>query len=115
MLPPLGPQIASSFWTTSNRNGTADIYKQPINGSLPEPLAMTSQNESQPRLSPDGREVLYLSVPPNPLPEEVTTIMAVPVEGGQHGEFSTTTEFGIFSVLEPHRPCACMPINAARE
>jgi DNA-binding winged helix-turn-helix (wHTH) protein/Tol biopolymer transport system component len=80
----------ASAWTadsqfvliTSNRSGTADIYKQPINGSLPEPLAMSSQNESQPRLSPDGREVLYLSVPTDPSPEEVTTIMAVPVEGG---------------------------------
>jgi DNA-binding winged helix-turn-helix (wHTH) protein/Tol biopolymer transport system component len=68
--------------TMSNRNGTEDIYKQPRDGSLPEPLAMTSQNESQPRLSPDGREVLYLSVPTDPSPEEVTTIMAVPVEGG---------------------------------
>ena len=68
--------------TTSNRNGTSDIYKQPTNGSLPQPLAMTSQNESQPRLSPEGREVLYLSVPTDPSPEDVTTIMAVPVEGG---------------------------------
>ncbi len=43
---------------------------------------MTSQNESQPRLSPDGREVLYLSVPTDTSPEDMTTIMAVPVEGG---------------------------------
>jgi DNA-binding winged helix-turn-helix (wHTH) protein/Tol biopolymer transport system component len=66
----------------SNRDGSADVYKQPVNGTLPEPLVFTSNNESQPRLSPDGNEVLYLSLPLHPSPEDMTTIFAVPVRGG---------------------------------
>jgi hypothetical protein len=48
----------------------------------PDAVTTPVQNESQPRRSPDEREVLYLSVPTDPSPEELTTIMAVPVEGG---------------------------------
>ncbi len=73
---------SQSVLIMSNRNGRANVYKQPLNGSLPEALVLSSDNESQPRLSPDGTKVLYLSVPPDPSPEAMTTIMAVSVAGG---------------------------------
>jgi DNA-binding winged helix-turn-helix (wHTH) protein/Tol biopolymer transport system component len=65
---------------SSDRNGTNEIFKQPIDQPLAESLASSEEQLSQPRLTPDGSEILYVSTPKSNNPE--TSILAIPIGGG---------------------------------
>ena len=65
---------------SSDRNGTLEIFKQPIDQPLAESLASSEQRLAVPRLTPDGSEILYVSTPKSTNPE--TSILAIPIGGG---------------------------------
>jgi Tol biopolymer transport system component len=66
----------------SDRNGTPEILKQSIDEPLAESLASSAERLSQPRVTPDGSEILYISTPKSPGPETPSSIFAVPITGG---------------------------------
>lgn len=67
----------------SHRNGKWEILKQPINENTAEPLVMQAQSAVMPRVSPDGRWVLYLSAPAGrEWAPAVARLMRVPTNGG---------------------------------
>jgi Tol biopolymer transport system component/DNA-binding winged helix-turn-helix (wHTH) protein len=80
----------TSAWTpdskavlfTSDRNGTQEIFKQAIDQPLPERLASSADHLSQPRVTPDGTEILYISTPKSPGFETLSSIFAIPIGGG---------------------------------
>jgi DNA-binding winged helix-turn-helix (wHTH) protein/Tol biopolymer transport system component len=67
---------------SSDRNGTSEIFKQSIDVPLAENLMTGAQDLWQPRLTPDGSEILYVSTPQSPSPETLSSIFAIPVMGG---------------------------------
>ena len=66
----------------SDRNGTPEIFKQAIDESLAESVVAGPDQLSQPRVSPDGSEILYISTPRQPSPDTPSSIFAVPIRGG---------------------------------
>jgi DNA-binding winged helix-turn-helix (wHTH) protein/Tol biopolymer transport system component len=80
----------TSAWTpdskavlfTSDRNDTQEIFRQAIDQPLPEKLASSTDDLSQPRVTPDGSEILYISTPKSPDPETLSSIFAIPIGGG---------------------------------
>jgi eukaryotic-like serine/threonine-protein kinase len=80
----------TSAWTpdskavlfTSDRNGTPEIFRQAIDQPLPESLVSSADQLSQPRMTPDGSEILYISTPKSPGPETLSSIFAIPIGGG---------------------------------
>lgn len=66
----------------SDRTGTFSIYRQGIDRSLPELLFAGSQPVMQPRLSPDGSQIIYLQYPN--WGEQVASVplMRIPLAGG---------------------------------
>jgi DNA-binding winged helix-turn-helix (wHTH) protein/Tol biopolymer transport system component len=79
-----------SAWTTdskavlftSDRNGTREIFKQDIDQPLAEGLVNSADQLSQPRLTPDGSEIMYISTPKLRGPETLSSIFAIPIGGG---------------------------------
>jgi Tol biopolymer transport system component len=65
----------------SNRNGIWQIFRQAVDHPLAESLMSSTEQLSQPRVTPDGSEILYISTPksPNGAP---SSIFAIPVGGG---------------------------------
>ena len=66
----------------SDRNGTPEIFKQATGQPLSESLVTSADQLTQPRLTPDGSEVLYISTPKSTGPETLSSIFAIPVDGG---------------------------------
>ena len=66
----------------SDRNGTYEISKQAIDEPLAESVVAAPDQLSQPRVSPDGSEILYLSTPRKASPDIPSAIFAVPIRGG---------------------------------
>ena len=66
----------------SNRNGTSEIFKQAIDEPLAESVVAGPEQMNVPRLSPDGSEILYISVPGPVGPDTPSAIFAVPIRGG---------------------------------
>jgi DNA-binding winged helix-turn-helix (wHTH) protein/Tol biopolymer transport system component len=66
---------------SSNRSGTYKLFRQAIDQVVPEVL-VEGRNISQPRLSPDGTQVLYLAGYDPEAPAKPVSVMAVPVAGG---------------------------------
>lgn len=102
--------IASS-WTpdskavlfNSDRNGTPEIFKQAIDQPLAESLVNSTEQVSQPRVTPDGSEILYISTPKSPnSPETPSSIFAIPRRGG--APRLVLKDFGIYTVQ-----CARLP------
>jgi len=58
----------------SNRNGKSGIYKQGINQDVPEPVYIGPRDAEGPRLSADGRWILFFENP--------TALMRIPTNGG---------------------------------
>lgn len=83
-------------WTTDNksvifvsdRTGSFSIYKQPINQTVPELLMTSNQQLAQPRLSPDGTQVLYLVNPTRADADFEVPLMIVPLAGGASREIA---------------------------
>jgi Tol biopolymer transport system component/DNA-binding winged helix-turn-helix (wHTH) protein len=67
---------------SSDRNGTREIFKQAIDEPLAESLVTGADHLSQPRVTPDGSEILYVSTPKSSSPESPSAIFAVPIGGG---------------------------------
>src|SRR6266403_4877762 len=67
---------------TSDRNGTSEIFKQATDQPLAENVMTGAQDLSQPRLTPDGSEILYVSTPQSSSSETLSSIFAIPVMGG---------------------------------
>jgi Tol biopolymer transport system component/DNA-binding winged helix-turn-helix (wHTH) protein len=67
---------------TSDRNGTSEIFKQATDQPLAENLTSGAQDLWQPRLTPDGSEILYVSTPQPSGSETLSSIFAIPVIGG---------------------------------
>lgn len=67
----------------SDRNGASEIFKQAIDQPLAENLVTASEQLSQqPRVTPDGSEILYVSSPKSAGSETPSSIFAIPISGG---------------------------------
>jgi Tol biopolymer transport system component len=66
----------------SNRNGTSEIFKQAIDQALPESMMASAEQLQQPRLTPDGSEILFISTPKSATPGTPSSIVAIPISGG---------------------------------
>src|SRR6266404_3016357 len=66
----------------SDRNGSSEIFKQATDQPLAERLATSPEQLSQPRVTPDASEILYVSTPQTAGPETVSSIFAIPILGG---------------------------------
>jgi len=66
----------------SDRNGTPEIFKQPIDQPLAESLASSVERLRQARVTPDGSEILYISTPKSTDAETLSSILAIPIGGG---------------------------------
>lgn len=52
-------------YVLSNRTGAMQIWRQNPDGSDPEQLTRDAMNDAEPRLSPDGKQIAYISYPAN--------------------------------------------------
>lgn len=66
----------------SDRTGTFSIYKQALGQVVPDMLVGGSQSFSEPRLSPDGTQLLYVVYPNGEDPNYEVPLMRVPLAGG---------------------------------
>ncbi len=74
---PDGKWIAYS----SGVRGNSDLYKVPLAGGVAVPLATSATNESNPRWSPDGREIAFVATLPDS--HTIGQIVIVPADGGR--------------------------------
>ncbi len=66
----------------SNRNGIPQIFKQAIDQPLAENLMSSAEQLLQPRLTPDGSEILYISTSKSADLKTPSSIFAIPIAGG---------------------------------
>jgi Tol biopolymer transport system component len=67
---------------TSDRNGIREIFKQDIDQPVAERLVSSTDQLSQPRVTPDGSEFLYISTPKSSNLEPLSSILAIAMGGG---------------------------------
>jgi DNA-binding winged helix-turn-helix (wHTH) protein/Tol biopolymer transport system component len=67
---------------TSDRNGIRELFKQAVDQPMAESLMTSTEHLSQPRVTPDGSEILYISTPKSTSPENPSSIFAIPIGGG---------------------------------
>ena len=77
-------QDGKAIFFHSERNGKLQIFRQPLNESVPQTIVAGAENDHDAALSPDGSWVLYWESLPNksdvaPLP---TRLMRIPAKGG---------------------------------
>lgn len=90
----------------SNRDGAPVIFKQAIGASLAEILVKSADQVSQPRVTPDGSEILYISTPESDSAEVPSSLFAIPTGGGTPR--LVLKEVGIYAVecaREPSTVC----------
>ena len=73
---------SKSVFFSSNRNGSSEIFKQTANQSLAENVMSSSEELVQPRVAPDGSEILYISTPKSSDLKTPSSIFAIPIAGG---------------------------------
>jgi len=73
---------SKAVFFSSNRNGTSEIFKQATDQSLAESMMTSSEELLQPRGSPDGSEILYISTPKSADLKTPSSIFAIPIAGG---------------------------------
>ena len=61
----------------SNRNGTFDIFRQPLDGTEAESIVSGPGKQVRPKMSPDGAWILYQEVR-----DDSASVMRVPTHGG---------------------------------
>jgi DNA-binding winged helix-turn-helix (wHTH) protein/Tol biopolymer transport system component len=66
----------------SNRNGTSEIFKQAIDQPLAESMMARAEQLLQPRVTPDGSEILYISSLKSDSLTTPSSIFAIPIAGG---------------------------------
>jgi dipeptidyl aminopeptidase/acylaminoacyl peptidase len=67
---------------SSNRNGTSEIFKQATDQPLAESMMTSAEQLLQPRVTPDGSEILYISTPESAGIKTPSSIVAIPIAGG---------------------------------
>jgi len=67
---------------SSDRNGTPEIFRQNTDQALAEIMLTSAEYVEQPRVTPDGSEILYISRPKSADPETPASIFAIPIAGG---------------------------------
>jgi DNA-binding winged helix-turn-helix (wHTH) protein/Tol biopolymer transport system component len=65
----------------SNRNGTYDIFRQSLDETTAQALVESKRAKTRPRMSPDGKWVLYYDPPGNARTERLR-LSRVPLSGG---------------------------------
>lgn len=66
----------------SDRTGTFSVYRQSLGQIVPEMIAGGAQPLAEPRLSPDGTQLLYVVYPTTDDPNYEVPLMRVPLAGG---------------------------------
>jgi len=66
----------------SNRNGTPQIFKQAIDQPLAESTMSSAEQLLQPRVTPDGSEILFISSSKSADLKTPSSIFAIPMGGG---------------------------------
>jgi Tol biopolymer transport system component/DNA-binding winged helix-turn-helix (wHTH) protein len=95
----------------SDRNGRSEIFKQATDQALAERLVTSPDQLSQPRVTPDGSEILYVSTPRTAGAETASSIFAIPVLGG--APRLVLKDVGIFAVECARSPSTvCMYSNS---
>jgi Tol biopolymer transport system component len=102
-LPTSWTADSRSVLFSSDRNGRPEIFKQAIDQSQPELLVSSADSLLLPRLSPDGSEVLYLSVPQD-APKNMGSLRATPVNGGVSREILEIVGLGMGNVECTRKP-----------
>jgi Tol biopolymer transport system component len=73
---------SKSVLFSSDRDGTMEIFKQGVDQSIPENLVRSQEQLLQPRLTPDGSAILYISAPKGTNPETQSSLFTMPLAGG---------------------------------
>src|SRR5215471_2260511 len=81
-IPSAWTRDGKSILFHSNRNGSSQIFKQALDQPLAETIVSSLEELRQPRLSPDGTEIIYISTPKNADLSSTASIFAVPISGG---------------------------------
>ena len=89
---------------SSDRNGTSAIFKQATDQPLAEGLTTSAEQLKQPRVTPDGSEILYISTPKSASLETPSSLFAIPIGGG--APRLVLKHVGIWNVQ-----CANSPLN----
>ena len=67
----------------SDRNGVSEIFKQDVDKRLAETVVGSNTEQfSQPRVTPDGSEILFISAPKTADMSSSSSVLAVPIAGG---------------------------------
>ncbi len=88
----------------SDRTGAFNIYKQGLNQSVPDLVVTGSQQTAQPRLSPDGKQLIYVIYPNWGDTNRDVPLMRVPLLGG------TPQEIAKANFINNHQ-CSRAPAN----
>lgn len=91
---------------SSDRNGSIDIFKQGLGQTTAEALVLGPEEQTEPRLSPDGSWMLYWSYPKTPELRPRMRLMRAPVSGGPHQPvLEATYPSGFRCAAVPPGPC----------
>ena len=93
---------SKSILFNSDRNGTPEIFKQAVSEPLASGLVASEAQLSQPSVTPDGSEILYISTPKSGSQEAPSSIFAVPMDGG--APRLVLKDVGIYTVQCPRLP-----------
>ena len=88
----------------SDRNGISAIFRQFTDQPLAERLTTSAEQLKQPRVTPDGSEILYISTPKSATLETPSSLFAMPIGGG--APRLVLKDVGILNVQ-----CATLPLN----
>ena len=95
---------------SSNRNGTSEIFKQSTDQPLAESMVTSPEELLQPRVTPDGSEILYISTPKSADLKTLSSIFAIPIAGGTPRR--VLQDAGIWNVqCSPLPSAVCMYSN----
>ena len=101
---------SKSVLFSSTRNGTSEIFKQGADQPLAESMMTSAEQLLQPRVTPDGSEILYISTPKSADLKTPSSIFAIPIAGGTPRII--LQDFGIWTVQCSSLPSAvCMYSN----
>jgi dipeptidyl aminopeptidase/acylaminoacyl peptidase len=94
----MGSQESSFIGTLEDRN--SDIFIVAAAGGQPRQLTANKGPDSQPRWSPDGKHVAYLSSPDPTVWAAKTELMVIPAEGGSPRNLSANYFDSVFGGIE---------------
>jgi DNA-binding winged helix-turn-helix (wHTH) protein/Tol biopolymer transport system component len=95
---------------SSNRNGTSELFKQVTDQPLAESMMTSAEELLQPRVTPDGSEILYISTPKSADLKTPSSILAIPIAGGTPRR--VLQDVGIWNVqCSPLPSAVCMYSN----